>query len=258
MQFLSQSDIINVSEISKMIQENELDIVLIKEKAMAMVRAKGLDPDAILKEAREKDLAKDKQEEVSEELDEPEEEKEEQGLSEQELDEDAIEDAERAGVGFDILQSLAAQKGCKIHQIRFRELYRPDIIKERIGKNLKEHKGNLAIARITYGFREEMIIIDRTNGKILVDNRKNDHELEDLVPKWPHGTRMPIKKDEGRSYISYIDENGAMKETKYLNNGKYIDMAKDERERFIVEVQSINKELSEAISAYEKNNSIIG
>lgn len=243
----------SINEIAKMIENDELDVLLIREKVADMVRTKGLNPEEILKEAREKDLAKDEQDELAEEeavLEEQEE------KDEQQLDEDAREDAERAGISFDVLQALAAKKGCKIHQIRLRELYRPDIIQERIGKNLREYKGNLAIARITYGFKEEMVIVDKTNGNIIVDERKHDHELEDLVPRWPHGTKMPIKKDEGRSYISYIDENGAVKETKYLNNGKYIDMAKDERERFIVEVESINKELSEAISAYEKNNTM--
>ena len=250
----------DVNEIGDMIQNDELDIVLIGEKAKAMVKAKGLDPEKILKEARERDLPEDKkkEEETSlEEQSEQKEEKEEQKeLSEQELEDAAKEDAERAGISFDILQIIAAQKGCKVHQIRFRELYRHDIIQERIGKKFEEHKGNLGIARISYGFREEMIIIDKTTGNILHDDRRNDHELEDLVPKWPHGTRMPIKKDEGRSYISYINKDGVVKETKFLNNGKYIDMAKDERERFIVEVQAINKELSEAISQYEKNNTM--
>lgn len=241
----------NISEISKLIENDELDILLIREKAMAMVREKGLDPEAILKEAREKDLAKDeKEDELSEE--EQEKGEEEQEKDESELDEEAIEDAERAGIDFDILQAIATQKGCKIHQIRLRELYREDIINERIGKNLREYKGRLAIARITYGFKEEMVIVDKTNGSIVIDNRKHDHELEDLVPRWPHGTKMPIKKDEGRSYISYVDDNGVVKETKFLNNGKKIDMAKDERERFIAEVALADKELSEAIKEYQK------
>ena len=97
-----------------------------------------------------------------------------------------------------------------------------------------------------------MVIVDKTNGSIVIDNRKHDHELEDLVPRWPHGTKMPIKKDEGRSYISYVDDNGVVKETKFLNNGKKIDMAKDERERFIAEVALADKELSEAIKEYQK------
>lgn len=242
----------SINEISKLIENDELDILLIREKAIAMVKAKGLDPDAILKEAREKDLAQEEKDE--EELVEEQEEQEEK--DEKELDEEAIEDAERAGIEFEVLQAIAVQKGCKLHQIRLRELYREDIIKERIGKDLKQYKGRLAIARITYGFKEEMIIVDKTNGSIIHDNRKHDHEIEDLVPRWPHGTKMPIKKDEGRSYISYLDENGVVKQTKFLNNGKKIDMSKDERERFIVEVEAINKELSEAISAYEKNNTM--
>lgn len=250
----------NINEIAKMIENDELDIELIREKAFAIVRAKGLDPEAIIKEARERDLPQDeKAKEEDAEVEEKAEEKDETELSEDEelqLEEEAKEEAERAGIGFDILQKIAKQKGCKVHQIRYRELYRPDIIKERIGKNLQQHRGTLGIARITYGFREEMVIIDKRDGSILVDNRRYDHELDELVPRWPRGTRMPIKKDEARSYISYIDENGNVKETKYLNNGKFIDMAKEERERFIVEVLSINKELSEAIKAYEKANTM--
>ena len=243
----------SIAEIAKLIENDELDILLIREKAMAMVREKGLDPEAILKEAREKDLAKDeKEEETLEEEISEEEEKGEEEKDEGELEEEAIEDAERAGFSFDILQAIAAQKGCKVHQIRLRELYREDIIKERIGKDFRADRGRLAIARITYGFKEEMVIVDKTNGMIKVDNRKHDHELEDLVPKWPHGTKMPIKKDEGRSYISYLDDNGVVKETKFLNNGKKIDMTKDERERFIAEVALADKELSEAIKEYQK------
>lgn len=231
----------SIDDIARMIEEDELDILLIREKAMALVREKGLDPEAIIKEAREKDLAKDEKEE----------ELQEEEKSEEEMDKDAIEDAERSGFEFSILDALAKQKGCKLHQIRLRELYRDDIVKERIGKELKQYKGRLAIARITYGFKEEMVIVDKTNGRILSDDRRHDHELEDLVPKWPRGTRMPIRKDEGRSYITYIDRNGAVKETKFLNNGKKIDMSKDERERFLAEVALADKELSDAISEYQ-------
>lgn len=233
----------NVDDIARMIEEDELDIILIREKAMALIREKGLDPEAILKEAREKDLAQDEKEE--EEL------AEEEELTDEEKDKEAIEDAERAGFEFDIIQAIAAQKGCKVHQIRLRELYREDIIKERTGKDLKEFKGRVAIARITYGFKEEMVLVDKTNGRILSDDRRHDHELEDLVPKWPRGTKMPIRKDEGRSYITYIDKNGAVKETKFLNNGKKIDMSKEERERFLAEVAEADKRLSEAITEYQ-------
>ena len=96
-----------------------------------------------------------------------------------------------------------------------------------------------------------MILIDKTSGRILSDDRRHDHELEDLVPKWPHGTKMPIKKDEGRSYITYLDKNGVVKETKFLNNGKKIDMAKDERERFLAEVAEADRRLKEAIDEYQ-------
>ena len=233
----------NIDDIARMIEDDELDILLIREKAMALVREKGLDPEAIIKEAREKDLAKDEKEE--EEL------TEEQEMSEEEKDKDAIEDAERSGFEFSIIDSIAKQKGCKLHQVRLRELYREDIIKERIGKDLKQYKGRLAIARITYGFKEEMVIVDKTTGRILSDDRRHDHELEDLVPKWPRGTKMPIKKDEGRSYITYLDKNGAIKETKFLNNGKKIDMAKDERERFLAEVGEADRRLKEAIDEYQ-------
>ena len=250
----------SVDEIAKLIANGELDLEEIRYKAFVLVRAKGLDPEAIIKDARERDLPQDEQQKAEEEeLADKSEEKEEEELSPEEerrLEEDAKEEAERIGIGFDVLEQIARQKGCKVHQIRYRELYRQDLIKERIGKDFDRYRGKLGIARITYGFREEMVVIDKTTGSILIDNRKVDHELEDLVPRWPHGTRMPIKKDEARSYISYIDENGNPKKTKYLNNGKYIDMAKDERERFIVEVAAITKELSEAIKAYEKANTM--
>lgn len=234
-----------IKGIAEMIEQDELDIILLKERAAAKVKAKGLNLDELLKEDEPKE---EQEEQIEEEL---EEEKEEE-----ELEKEAEEEAQRAGIDFDIIRTIAAAKGCQVHQISIRELYRPEIIKERLGKDLDHHRGNLAIARINYGFKEEMIVVDKNNGRILVDDRKHDHEITDLVPKWPHGTKMPIKKDEGRSYITYIDEYGNVKETKYLNNGKYIDMSKEEREKFIAEVQVVNKELSEAIEEYQKNNTM--
>lgn len=235
-----------IKGIAEMIEQDELDIILFKERAAAKVKSKGLDLEELLKD--------NEVEENKEELEESEELEEEK--KEEELERETEEEVKRAGIDFDIVKSIAAAKGCQVYQISIRELYRPEIIKERLGKDLDHHRGNLAIARINYGFKEEMIVVDKNNGNILVDNRKYDHEITDLVPKWPHGTKMPIKKDEGRSYITYINEYGNVKETKYLNNGKYIDMSKEEREKFIAEVQIVNEELSDAIEEYQKNNTM--
>ena len=87
----------SIDDIAQMIENDELDIIMIREKALAKVREKGLDPEAIIKEAREKDLAQEeKEEEEKTEEEKALDDDAEQDMTEEDLDKDAIEDAERS------------------------------------------------------------------------------------------------------------------------------------------------------------------
>ena len=63
----------------------------------------------------------------------------------------------------------------------------------------------------------------------------------------------PLRYDENRDYTTYIDEHGDVKEQKYINNGKEIDMSREERQRYLTEVSEIDKRLSQAIEEYQKH-----
>ena len=63
----------------------------------------------------------------------------------------------------------------------------------------------------------------------------------------------PLSKDEGRDYSTYIDKNGEVREEKFVNNGKQKDMLRDERERYLLEVEEIDKKLADAIEEYQKS-----
>ena len=62
----------------------------------------------------------------------------------------------------------------------------------------------------------------------------------------------PLRYDEGRDYTTYIDEHGDVKEQKFVNNGKKQDMLREERERYLAEVEEVDRQLADAIEDYQK------
>ena len=62
----------------------------------------------------------------------------------------------------------------------------------------------------------------------------------------------PLRYDESRDYTTYIDQYGDVKEEKYINNGKQKDMIREERERYLAEVEEADKRLADAIDEYQK------
>ena len=64
----------------------------------------------------------------------------------------------------------------------------------------------------------------------------------------------PLRYDENRDYTTYIDEHGDLKQEKFINNGKEQDMLREERERYLAEVEEADKRLAEAIEKYQKNS----
>ena len=63
----------------------------------------------------------------------------------------------------------------------------------------------------------------------------------------------PLREDEGRDYTTYIDEKGELQEQKFVNNGKKQDMLREERERYLAEVEEVDQRLKEAIEEYQKH-----
>ena len=63
----------------------------------------------------------------------------------------------------------------------------------------------------------------------------------------------PLRYDESRDYTTFIDENGELKEQKFINNKEKQDMLREERERYLAEVGEVDRKLKDAIDEYQKN-----
>ena len=143
-------------------------------------------------------------------------------------------------------------------------------IEEDLGIHLQRKKypeGVIAV-RIPYKLSYRTFLVDPStgltiDGKGILDRRPGrlyDYdEIEDYFRfKLRSGSDggkngKPLKYDEGRSYTTYIDEHGDVKEKKFVNNGKKQDMLREERERYLTEVEEVDRKLSDAIEEYQKN-----
>lgn len=93
--------------------------------------------------------------------------------------------------------------------------------------------------------------------------RENVEDAEQMFKrKWHPGldTLVPMKKPRERegqiTYMTYVDKNGELKETRYINNGKQIDLSIEERERYLAEAREADEVLRDAIEEHEKTPSL--
>lgn len=89
--------------------------------------------------------------------------------------------------------------------------------------------------------------------------RENVEDAEQLFKyRWRPGldTNVPMKKPRERegqiTYMTYVDKNGELKEARYINNGKQIDLSIEERERYLAEAREADEVLRDAIEEHEK------
>lgn len=90
-------------------------------------------------------------------------------------------------------------------------------------------------------------------------HRENVEDAEQLFKyRWRPGldTHVPMKKPRERegqiTYMTYVDKNGELKEARYINNGKQIDLSIEERERYLAEAREADEVLRDAIEEHEK------
>ena len=90
-------------------------------------------------------------------------------------------------------------------------------------------------------------------------HRENIEDVEQIFKyKWRPGLdtlssmKSPKEKDGQITYMTYVDKNGNLKEARYINNGKQIDLSIEERERYLAEAREADKVLRDAIEEHEK------
>ena len=157
----------------------------------------------------------------------------------------------------------------------------PAVVNTRVIKNLSKVEEDLGIhlqqkkypfgviaVRLPYKLGYRTFLVDPTtcmtiDGKGVLDGRPGKfYDYDEIEDYFRYRLRSgedggdagkPLKYDERRSYTTYIDEHGDVKEKKFINNGKKQDMLREERERYLIEVEEIDRRLADAIEEYQKN-----
>ena len=143
-------------------------------------------------------------------------------------------------------------------------------IEEDTGIHLKGRyaRGGVVAVRIPYKLGYRTFLVEKDTGLTIdshgaLDRRPGKfYDYDEIQEYFRFSFRSgsdggengkPLRYDENRDYTTYIDEHGDVKEQKYINNGKEIDMSREERQRYLTEVSEIDKRLSQAIEEYQKH-----
>lgn len=129
-------------------------------------------------------------------------------------------------------------------------------------------RGDVVAVRLPYKLQYRTFLVDKNTGMTIDEHGDMDrragrlYDFDEIEEYFRFAYRSgpdggddgrPLRYDEGKDYMTYIDEHGEVKEEKFVNNGKEIDMMKDDRERYLTEVGEADKRLEEAIEEYQKN-----
>lgn len=129
-------------------------------------------------------------------------------------------------------------------------------------------RGEVIAVRIPYKLGYRTFLVEKSTGMTIDGKGRMERktgrlydydEIEDYFRfKLRNGadggeSGKPLRYDEGRDYTTYIDEHGDVKEKKFINNGKKQDMLREERERYLAEVEEADQKLKEAIEDYQKH-----
>lgn len=235
-------DVEDVNELAKLVKDEKLTLENIQDKVDEFVQSRGIAPKKISRPMEKQSL------EESQEQEEPEEE--------------AVEKAAEVGVSASLILMLAEKFECKPNQIDFRKIENYQKLQEDTGvKVTSAERGKIWAIRIRRGLQKERYhVINGQTGEILRPNRGeisigNIPEAKDYFKyKIRNGENAkPLRRDEGRSYITYLGADGEIKEMKYINNGKKDDMLREERERYVADVNEVNILLQQTIEDYQKN-----
>jgi len=271
----------DVDSLSAAIKDNSLNLEDVQEKVDDYVEDLGIEkkpvsykrmpePSVTYKgtenETKEnRDIAKDEKE-AEEKKEEQEEDKaqEEESMvgSQEELEEEEKDKDKKDSELTTISERLSKKLGCKAWQIDYRWIQDYQKLKEDTGLHITEgEKGDILAVRVNYQYRQnKYYILNAKTGELLQNRREisdgNIPEVQDYF--WRKNRKgenvaRPLRNDEGRSYITEVEQDGGIKERKFVNNGKEDDMLREERERYIADVNEANKELSDAIQSYEKS-----
>lgn len=128
-------------------------------------------------------------------------------------------------------------------------------------------RGEVVAVRLPYKFGYRTFLVEKStgltiDGKGALDRKPGKlYDFDEIEDYFRFKLRdghdggeggKPLRYDEGRDYTTYIDANGDIKEEKFVNNRKQHDMLRTERERYLMEVEEVDKRLKEAIQEYEK------
>lgn len=261
-------EISTISEIDDVLENGEFTLEDVQDIVDKMAKEKGIVKKPISLDRREDELANrddrdkakdDKMEELAEE--EEAKENDENEVDEAQVEEESKTKSSETGISADIIVMLATRFGCSPEQIDFRKIENYQKLQEDTGiKVTSQERGDIWAIRIRRGLLPERYhIINAKTGEMLRPNRGeiSTGNIEEAKDYFKYRLRRgenakPLRRDEERSYITYIDNNGDLKEMKYLNNGRRDDMLREERERYIAEVNEVNIALQEAIEDYQK------
>lgn len=269
-----------IDQVVDAIEKDGLSLKKVQEMVNDMVVARGLKPKVIAGYQEERDAAVAKKrddDEPQEELEPPE---DEDKVQEEEPDEerddesrdddgrDITDDEEEvdkteqeaiaAGVDIGMIEQIAQKYQCKPSQINIRKIEDYEKVQEDTGLNLRAYRGRVIAVRINYGFQQRYYLMDSVTLERFETHKLDNGSIEEVQDYFKYPTRQgedgrPLRNDEGRSHITYLDENGNVKEMKYINNGRSDDMLREERQRYIAEVSKVNVELQRAIEVYQKD-----
>lgn len=175
----------------------------------------------------------------------------------------------KAGINDNALKTLLERNSCQLDQINIRILGSREALEyteELTGANLRGYRAGQVMAirvpKMAGGDRLYLANIV-TGERITIRNspEKNVDDVEEIFKyDWRPGldTKQAMKRPkevEGQiSYMTYIDKNGDIKELRYINNGKQNDLSREERQRYLAEVEEADEILKDAIEEHEKTS----
>lgn len=136
-------------------------------------------------------------------------------------------------------------------------------------RGLNYKRGEVIAVRIPYKLSYRTFLVDKNTGMTIDGKGRKErrpgilYDFDEIEEYFRFKLRdghdggedgKPLRYDEGRDYTTYIDENGELKEQKFINNGKKQDMLREERERYLTEVAEADQKLKEAIDEYQKHS----
>ena len=181
--------------------------------------------------------------------------------------EEEREENEQANGGT-LAEKIARNNHVKPAVVNIRVIENFEKVEEDTGIPLKGRypRGEVVAVRIPYKLGYRTFLAEKSTG-LTIDGRGikdtrngklyNFREMEDYfrfkIRDGDDGGEngKPLRADEGKDYTTYINEHGELDKEKFVNNGKEPDMIREERERYLAEVEEVDRKLKDAIEEYQ-------